>query len=762
MQRRPFLSLLCAAAFACAQAQQGTPLPRTGTGTLFERTTTSARMSPHTALLINELQRRAEHDDRALSDEALAARFGLRDHNGTYLVNAFVMLANGASTKDLERFGKTHTGSNGIATLSVRVDDVVHLASAPSVAYLQIAEPVHAAMDNARAQCGVDLAHAGTGLPQAFTGAGVVVGVIDIGFDYSHPTFYNESGTTYRVARVWEQSNSGTPPAGFSYGRELVGQNAILAVQHDATGESHATHVTGIAAGSGPIGGTFRGVAPGAELVLVSSDLNTVSVADGIAYIMDHAESVGKPCVINMSLGAHVGPHDGNSPFDLYCEGIAGPGRLLVGAAGNEGSDRIHVQKAFAANDTILYTAVKFPNSPYTMGSSTVDIWGSPGHEYWVAVNVFNSSTGQIVDWTPYVAASSGSTNTLTLNDTDPFDPDPMYVSIVTSTYPRNNKHNVQIHVDHTGQDDTDHWILIEVVGFGGEVNLWEASGRAEFNDATVGAPVVGGNSGSTIGEIGGTGRSILSVGAFTSKGAYTNFMGGIGTVSFPGVQGGIASFSSKGPTTDGRTKPDITAPGNVVVSAVNSYNPWYSGNNPYVVDGLNDGSQVWWYAAMQGTSMAAPFATGVLALWLEADPMLTPEEAIALAKQTARTDGHTGTIAPGGHTTWGWGKIDAHAGLVALLNSTGVDDPHAALNEVTVFPNPSTGEINVRMPQTAFMNTAEVYDMNGTLVHSVHLGTVLGGEHTRLDLHHLAEGLYLLKLHSEAGSSVHRVSIVH
>ncbi len=53
------------------------------------------------------------------------------------------------------------------------------------------------------------------------------------------------------------------------------------------------------------------------------------SITDGIKYIYDYAESVGKPCVINMSLGYHIGPHDGTSTFDRICDELQGEGRLF-------------------------------------------------------------------------------------------------------------------------------------------------------------------------------------------------------------------------------------------------------------------------------------------------------------------------------------------------------------------------------------------------------------------------------------------------
>ena len=82
----------------------------------------------------------------------------------------------------------------------------------------------------------VDSVRAGINLPQEFTGQGVIIGVTDWGFDYTHPVFYDTNMQNYRVLRAWDQfKTSGPAPEGYNYGTEYVGREALLAAQCDTS-----------------------------------------------------------------------------------------------------------------------------------------------------------------------------------------------------------------------------------------------------------------------------------------------------------------------------------------------------------------------------------------------------------------------------------------------------------------------------------------------------------------------------------------------
>lgn len=634
----------------------------------------SKGFSPQSAFLLMELDK-LKKESRAIqtSDSILIEKYNLFFINNELFVNSFLIVNEEFDNANFKsKGGFINSTSKGIVTSSIPVNRLNELIEVEGILYIQIAEKAERTMDAARNATWVNWVHQGQQLPQAYFGTGVVIGIIDKGFDYTHPNFYDGTGANnYRVKRVWEQSSpTSNPPSGFSYGRELTTQTAIINAQRDEINQSHGTHVAGIAGGAGGgVNTTFTGVAPQSDLVFVSTNMTDLGIADGIAYIINYANSVNKPCVINMSLGKHIGPHDGLSAFDQYCDGIVGNGKLLVGAAGNEGGDPLYIGKTYTTSDNTLYSFVQFPNSSNgTNGQTIIDIWGNPNQNYEVAVNIYNTNTNQFEDWTPYIQANSNNTFNYTLYDDDFFSPDACFVTISTSLYPLNNKRNVQIQIDHTAQDDSYRWAMVEIIATTGQTKMWAATGGARFTNASKPSPWINGSTSSTVGEIGGTGNSMISVGAYTSKNSWTAFNSSSQSAPAFSAIGAIAPFSSKGPTADNRTKPDITAPGNILASSVSRFDNNYTSSSGRTVSGVTNGTNTWYFGMMEGTSMASPMVTGILALWLQAYPHLNPTQALNLIKQNAWTDSFTGTIPSTGNNTWGWGKIDAHEGLLDLL----------------------------------------------------------------------------------------------
>ena len=98
-------------------------------------------------------------------------------------------------------------------------------------------------------------------------------------------------------------------------------------------------------------------------------------VIAGCQFIFDKAEQMGKPAVINLSLGGHSSPHDGSSLYEQSLSGLTGPGKIIVAAAGNEGIDFIHAGGSATAG-VINETIVEVDSSQQ---SAFVDMWYDSG-----------------------------------------------------------------------------------------------------------------------------------------------------------------------------------------------------------------------------------------------------------------------------------------------------------------------------------------------------------------------------------------------
>jgi subtilisin family serine protease len=562
------------------------------------------------------------------------------------------------------------TRAGNIWTLRIPISKFDLLLEVKDVEYIEIDFPATTKLDNARTKTWVHWVHDGVGLNQSYFGNDVVVGIIDNGFDYTHPQFYDVTGQFSRIKMIWEQSTVGTNivnPPGYSYGHWETNSDSILSWAYDRPHKSHGTHVTGIAAGGGvATNGDYIGVAPASDIVMVSTDttlgipLGALSnLTDAINVIFNYASSVNKPAVVNMSLGSHIGPHDGTSLFDVACDNLVGPGKILVGSAGNEGDNPLHIEYNFNAIDTGFWTCVGYDN-PH--GYGIIDIWGEQGKDFGIGIGLRDSITNQWVG-TNFIYPSQDTNFYTHLSGTDG-QTCTVFLSSTSSEY--NGKPRVYI----TIQNATDNQVVMQAwhYGSGGKIHAWN-------HGTGYGAPfssygyswAIDGNTDVTIGEIGGTGNSIISVGSYNSKNSWIDFTQNQQSSGDP--LNYISDFSSRGPTVDGRIKPDITAPGNVIVSSVSSFDQNYPSTNWRVVAqvvGPNGG--LWRFAKMQGTSMSSPMAAGIIALWLEVNPNLTPNQIKHYMNDNSYTDVFTGSVP---NNVWGWGKIDAHESILDILNIT-------------------------------------------------------------------------------------------
>lgn len=438
---------------------------------------------------------------------------------------------------------------------------------------------------------------------------GLVVGVFDGGFDYTHPAFRDSDGRLC-ISRVWEQGTEGVHPDGYDYGLELTTAEAILQAGADNDTQSHGTHVAARAL-------QFAGRQEGTEMVLVaktSTKLDEARLRDAIRYIFDYAESVGKPCVINLSIGNHLGPHDGTSAFDRFINETVGPGRIVVGSAGNSGNSTCHL----STDGGPVRSFIIYRSPDYTQG--TIDIWGSRGMQFSVQLSAVQYQNGNVssqseavtiggdVESGTYVWAPA----TGRLKGTFTFE---------SEVSPLNGCPHVIIGIDLTSAAMNYDLALCITPLSEGTVHAWTDDIYSSFHNRDREDFCMGDNL-FTISELGGTADSIISVGAMDAN-------------------GNVAPFSSVGPRLDGAVKPNVYAYGADIESALNSFDQ-YQSSYAYTQTVELDG-RTYHYGKMSGTSMAAPMVTGIVGSWLRLNPGMTPGEAMALMEPGQLIDAEKG-----------------------------------------------------------------------------------------------------------------------
>ena len=364
-------------------------------------------------------------------------------------------------------------------------------------------------------------------------GTGVLIGVVDTGFDLSHPAFRDGQGAL-RVAGLLDQTNRDRE---YTTAQLESGWRGSSRPGRDEDG--HGSHVASIAGGSAVAG--FEGVAPGARFLLVKTDF--INTDRAVSWIFRRAG--GQPCVINMSLGHHFGAHDGTDQEERLHRTLVGPGKLIVVAAGNERTDAIHIGGHFLPGDT---ETVRFDVLRQQAAASfaVLTLWYDRDDRFEVELV---TPFGQAL---PVPAAGN----------TDLYNTASLDLELSRRRYSWSRALQVQIALSFKGTLVPDRllagWQLRIVCrrALTGRLDGWvNNSGFARFQAhplvetaRTVGLPA--------------TGEGCLAVASYVSR---ADWQSDEGPQQDQRVLAGRSSpFSSRGPTRDGRRKPDLAAPGNM------------------------------------------------------------------------------------------------------------------------------------------------------------------------------------------------------
>lgn len=604
---------------------------------------------------------------------------------------------------------------HGFYAAFLPVDSLGALDQSASIVRMEANELSNVLNDNSKEILGVNKVWNGIELPQAFRGNGVLAGVMDIGFDFTHPSFRNEDGSS-RVIWFWDPLAENDNPK--ELGRTYTTPDEVLAAEHsyNAAQDNHGSHVLGSIAGRG-IDGNFAGMAPEADIIgghvpigdipqdfysrlndylmktflpetnglpmgIVNVEISSVIELAMLYKIFKKADELNKPCVVNWSFGAPSSFSADFTAYETVLNRMLGPGRIVVASAGNDGgmmkyvkkeADKPMEQPVYYKSDTrtyYMFIRTKMDNPFFKMDMVFEDLADTIHIDTYDAIikNAFNQDYEASVD----IPRSEWEDE---FEDVEEY---PFSVAVKTTNFAEGYAgFNLIVHPSEkyshsenmVGKIIVNSPVELEFLG-----SKDAKGGYTRFSNENIensrGCNI------KTI-ELPGSLERIVTVGAMHQCTSFTNIFGEDATyIALGSEKGHLSSFSSCGPTIDNRIKPDVVAPGHNVLSVYNSfYEPGPAENvekkMAYKANAFGKDYAIW---TMSGTSMSSPVTTGVIALWLQANPNLTPEDIKGVIERTSHQPEpeFSGTDK---NVYYGWGEIDAYAGLLDILGLTGISE---------------------------------------------------------------------------------------
>lgn len=660
--------------------------------------------------------------------------------------------------------------TSGIIVCRLPVGLIAELTKLDEVRKIDIPRRVMPLMNLARKAMNVDAVHQGVKIHDdviPYTGKGVIVGIVDCGIQPAHKAFYDSDLTGTRIKRYVMTESSHE-----SESEELIVDiydtwNDIINAPADNSVGGHGTHVAGIAAGT-DIGNDYYGVALEADLVLssVGKEIYDDEILAGIKSAVEYADDKGMPLVVNLSLGSAIGPHDGTGYVSDYLSEIADEGRIVCFAAGNDGSIRISLMQDFSVDASPLSSLFARKNYGTPPQKIYSQLWSSDEKEFEIAFQVTDITTREVLYSSPYTSSrlSGGLTDEVVVlldseNPNDSMFPElDKYFSgnilFATGVEESNGRYVSEIYGDFENVDENTPYTLgISIKSEDGAEVMAIADFSCCFFRGFGIDGFVNGNPEHSISDYC-TSPHVVSVGSWNSRETWTDVDGEqhfLNGDSY-GVCGGIALYSSYGINlSTGERLPHVVAPGTEIISSLNSEAEDLDKATFVCLEQSIDGV-TYQYGNMTGTSMASPAATGVIALWLEADPTLTRDRIIdVLSKSCIRDDAVVADSKKAGY-----GKIDAYAGLKYILTGeSGISEVAADRDLKMMMRYLSDDAVEIVLSEKVETGECCICDLQGRqlLVQSV------SGNLIELPLN-LASGYYIICLNTNKGTAIQKVMI--
>jgi Subtilase family len=602
-------------------------------------------------------------------------------------VSAFIL--SDASTADLADMGvEVRCRVGDVFTAFVPLSAIPRLEASAAVRYLELARPLFPALNTAVPYAQINALH--NAVPP-LTGAGVVVGIVDLEvLDFYHADFRTAGGAT-RVLSLWDQNLTAVgaeaapvvagvlSPFGVEYDQaaidaELnhpVGTPAYQRVRHGGAVASHGTAVAGIAAGNGLAqGGTFVGAAPEADIIYVRlrEPVGTAIFADSgdvaaaFKYIFSRAGS--QPCVVNMSATDDIGPHDGMAAGEQFLDGLLEvPGRAITVAAGNSNLNASHAAGTVPPGGS---TTLVLKYTGGAVHDDTAEIWYDGHDEFEVTVTAPTNPPAIVTSIGPNMTGSASL---------------PGGGSVVVSSTQhdaRNNDNVISITITRapTDQIPVGNWTiqLTGTVVINGAFHAWvDRNNRdqsawlaphVQDDHCTLGTPA--------------TARRVIAVGNHDRPGPPP-------LPPLPPPPPLLDQLSGRGPSRDGRIEPEIAAVGTINAPRSRNMNSAFVGSL---------------YEVKSGTSRSAPLVAGTCALLFQCrGASATWANLKQILEDTAGT---TGLAIP--HPGFGFGILrvaNACSGAIPITDAWLRDD----LTDTGI--EPFTGAVAWLSPDIEILDTS-------------------------------------------------------
>lgn len=613
----------------------------------------------------------------------------------------------------------SHT-TKDIISAEIPIDELELISAMDEVIAMEGPGLLRPKMDTARHATQVDDLQAGTTLVTPYDGTNVVVGVVDNVLDYGHPDFGSRVQYLYqRGTSTDTECFSNGIAAGsctingqsnqYYHGTHVTG----IAAGGDAT-------YTGVAKNA-DIMFYFFGTTTDSETSGTTDGSFSTVILEGVSKIFEKADELDKPAVVNLSVGTSLGAHDGTSLLEqgLTALSTAKGGRIIVNAAGNEQANAgslsgtsaedhvddiggIHapISVADGTSKASRVAVIDSNSAVINVGGTYVDIWLTEGDADHCSIAVFGYTNGRS-SFSNTLAPAATSDASLASDDV-PMSADTASPVIATggsvkasiavdASDPRNSKPHAQILLEPSSSAANSvlgtMWFDVVVRASGGTCsgNMWLYYDYVAYNDflkgvtgnsvasaAKVGYSLIDGDSQYTT-TIPATASGVIAAGSYMPEKPISSGTsvwrgddgadhdqsvisdGGTGT-----IVGDLSVFSSLGPTVDGRTKPDIVAPGEPIISTLNR------GFTRFSSSATVGGSHV----KVVGTSMASPHVTGIVALLLQRNHDLTVDEVRAALRTGAATSGLTAKYSDN-ENSFGAGKVMALSALQSVSADT-------------------------------------------------------------------------------------------